>query len=247
MSIAPATQENNDLKALQQISFETTNVTNPETLQEYINIAKMMAGSGFYPEAKTAQQAVALMILGKHFGLSAVQSLTAIHIVKGKPMLHYSAILAKVRQHPDYDYKIQLHTSEICKIEFFLHGESCGISEFTKADATKQGTQNMDKHAKTMLLARAASNGVKWFCPDVLNGMPVYVQGEIVEEAENVDAGGSKRDRMKADLEARMAIQNGSIDAEARDVPEEEAASNTEDYSGPTVRDDQEPEGGLDI
>ncbi len=199
-----ANVENANLKQLQQISFETTSVANPQTLQEYINIAKMLAASGFYPDARTAQQAVALMILGSHFGLSPVQSLTAIHIVKGKPMLHYSAILAKVRQHPDYDYRIVEHTDKTAVIKFFHRGQECGESVFTDADARKAGTQNMEKHAKTMLLARAASNGVKWYCPDVLNGMPVYVQGEIPEQHESVDAGMTRNDRLKAELESRI-------------------------------------------
>lgn len=218
-SLEKVSAENVDLKALQQVSFEQTSVENPMTLQEYINLAKVMAGSGFYPDARTAQQAVALMILGRHFGLTAAQSLTAIHVVKGKPMLHYSAILAKVRQHPDYDYRIVEHNERSCEIEFFLHGESVGKSKFTEADAKKQGTQNMDKHAKTMLLARAASNGVKWYCPDVLNGMPVYVQGEIPDDAEHGDAGKSKRDVLKAELQARQAARGESIEAEAVEIP----------------------------
>lgn len=197
--------ENRDLRALQQASFDSTSVTVPTTLQEIVNIAKVMAGSGFYPDAKTAMQAAALMIMGQQFGLSPAQALTGIHIVKGKPMLHYSVILAKVRQHPHYDYRIVEHTEKVCRIEFIHNGSPCGESVFTVEDAKRQGTQNMDKHGKTMLLARAASNGVKWYCPDVLNGMPVYVQGEIPEDAVG-DVGISKRDQIWADLEARAAV-----------------------------------------
>lgn len=213
--------ENSNLKQLQQVSFDQTSVHNPTTLQEYVNLAKVMAGSGFYQDAKTAQQAVALMILGRHFGLSPVQSMTAIHVVKGKPMLHYSAILAKVRQHPEYDYRIEEHSEKIARIKFFHHGEECGESIFTDADAKKQGTQNMDKHAKTMLLARAASNGVKWYCPDVLNGMPVYVQGEIPEEQSYADAGMTRKDQLKAELQAKTATEEEAILATAVDVASE--------------------------
>lgn len=217
--------ENSQLKQLQQVSFDQTSVENPTTLQEYINLAKVLAGSGFYPDARSAQQAVGLMILGKHFGLSPVQSLTAIHVVKGKPMLHYSAILAKVRQHPDYDYRIAEHTDKVAKITFYYHGEECGESVFTEADAKKAGTQNMEKHGKTMLLARAASNGVKWYCPDVLNGMPVYVQGEMVDNGDHVDTGQTKKDLLKAELQAKQAERLGAIEVPGVDVdtaPEEE-------------------------
>jgi hypothetical protein len=39
-----------------------------------------------------------------------------------------------------------------------------------------------------MLFARAMSNGVKWFCPDVFNGNAVYVPEEL---GANVDADGN--------------------------------------------------------
>jgi hypothetical protein len=224
--------ENAQLKQLQQVSFEETKVENPTTLQEYINLAKVMAGSGFYPDAKSAQQAVALMILGRHFGLSPVQSMTAIHVVKGKPMLHYSAILAKVRQHPHYDYRIVEHTDKLAKIAFTYKGEPCGESVFTAEDAKKQQTQNMDKHGKTMLLARAASNGVKWYCPDVLNGMPVYVHGEIPEDGEHADTGQTKQDLLKAELQAKQAEREPVVEAEFTPTVEEEPETEEREVQG---------------
>lgn len=213
--------ENAQLKQLQQLSFESTSVSNPQTLQEYANIAKSMAASGYFGEVKNAHQAVALMILGRHFDLSPVQSLTGIHIVKGKPMLHYSVILAKVRQHPLYDYRIVKHDDKIATIAFTYKGEPCGESSFTIEDARKAGTQNMEKHGKTMLLARAASNGVKWYCPDVLNGMPIYVQGEIPEDADYQDTGKSRKDVLLAELQAKNVDREEAIVATAVDVASE--------------------------
>jgi hypothetical protein len=201
-------------KQANQLSIASTPITTPTTLEHIINIAKVMAASGFYPDAKSAQQAAALMIMGQQFGLTPAQALTGIHIVKGKPMLHYSVILAKVRQHPDYDYRITEHTDKICAIEFTRHGEPCGNSTFTEQDAKRAGTQNMDKHGKTMLLARAASNGVKWYCPDVLNGMPVYVDGEI--NAEYTDAPVAIKDQLKAEFAAQL----GESTAPALEAPE---------------------------
>jgi len=156
-------------KQAEKSSIANTPILCPTSLEHIINLAKVMAASGFYPDAAQAPKAAALMIMGQQFGLTPAQSLTGIHIVKGKPMLHYSVILAKVRQHPDYDYRITEHTDKICSIEFSRHGEPCGNSTFTDADAKRAGTQNMDKHGKTMLLARAASNGVKWYCPDAVS------------------------------------------------------------------------------
>jgi hypothetical protein len=37
----------------------------------------------------------------------------------------------------------------------------------------------MAKFPRNMLFARAMSNGVKWYCPDVTSGVTVYSEGEI--------------------------------------------------------------------
>jgi hypothetical protein len=220
MSDTTLEKANTDLKALQQLSFETTKIANPETLQDYINIGKVMAGSGMW-DIKNAQQATALMILGSYYGLSAVQSLTGIHIVQNKPMLHYSVILAKVRQHPDYDYRILERSEKLAKIVFYRHGEECGISEFDIAKATKRKTQNLDKMPEVMLMARAVGDGVRIYCPDVLNGMPVYAQGEIQEDP-SAELGLDRHASLRAELSAKIANENPdkaqSIVAEATDV-----------------------------
>jgi len=57
--------------------------------------------------------------------------------------------------------------------------ESIGKSEFTAADAAKAGTQNMGKFPRNMLFARAMSNGVRWYCPDVFSGNSVYTPEEL--------------------------------------------------------------------
>ncbi|NBO17384.1 MAG: hypothetical protein EBV07_00610 [Proteobacteria bacterium] len=53
-----------------------------------------------------------------------------------------------------------------------------GNSTFTIEDAKKAGTKNTDKFPRNMLFARAMSNGVKWYTPDVFAG-PVYVPEEM--------------------------------------------------------------------
>ena len=204
MSIQQSQQEPRDSAILAQ----TSAVDMPKNVAEVFAIAKVMAASGFYPDMTTAAKAATVMMLGIQFGIPPVQSLTAIHIVKGKPMLHYSAILSKVRQHPHYDYEIVESTATKAVVEFYRIKEGkmqpCGKSEFTVADAKRQGTQNMDRFPDTMLLARAVSNGVKRYCPDVLNGMPVYTPGEIEPEETYTDSP-SKAKSLMAELSAGSA------------------------------------------
>lgn len=203
-------------KIAEMRSFEETPIVGAASLQHVINLAKVMSASGFFPNATDAQKAAGLMILGQQFGLTAAQSLTGIHIVQGKPQLHYSVLLAKVREHPDYDYEIVEDTKTRALIRFFRKGKPCGDSVFTIEDAREAGTQNLQKWASTMLVARAASQGIKRYCPDVINGMPVYVQGEIEEEAEvaKTDARESLREAVRARAEAI------TINAEPEPAPE---------------------------
>ena len=53
-----------------------------------------------------------------------------------------------------------------------------GNSTFTIDDAKKAGTKNVDKFPKNMLFARAMSNGVRWYTPDIFNGS-VYTPEEL--------------------------------------------------------------------
>jgi len=77
-----------------------------------------------------------------------------------------------------YDYLVKKHDATACSIDFIQAGKVIGNSTFTIDDAKKAGTQNLDKFPRNMLFARAMSNGVKWFCPDVFT-MPVYTPEEM--------------------------------------------------------------------
>jgi hypothetical protein len=81
-------------------------------------------------------------------------------------------------------------------VEFVVDGERRGISRFTVDDADAAGLIKRDKPKsawmaarRNMLLARAMSNGVKWFVPEILGGMPVYAPGELPEQKPELTEG----------------------------------------------------------
>ncbi len=204
-----------------QIVRETSIVGVPKSLAETVEIAKVMGASGLYPDYNTAQKAAGAIVIGAQYGLSPAQSLGAIHIVKGKPMLHYSLILAKVREHPDYDYRIVESTDDVATVEFVRHDAVIGRESFTIVQARKQGTQNLEKFPDTMLLARAVSKGVKKYCPDVLNGMPTYVQGELDEpQTAPIRKSDSLREKMIDMANAVEPSAEPVIDAEFVEAPQ---------------------------
>ncbi len=195
-------------RALSRDIVKTLNVTKPTSLAEFIELGRVLFRSGIFEDIKTAEGAVGKMILGANMGLDPVQALTGIHVVKGKPQLHYRTLLAKVRMHPDYDYDIPELTNTVATVQFYRHGELKGTSTFTIEDAKRQGTQNIDKYPKNMLLARATSNGIGFYAPDVLYGIAVFSEGEITELTEDefheVELTGSPKDQLKAELAAGL-------------------------------------------
>lgn len=72
-------------------------------------------------------------------------------------------------------------------VDFTVGDKRRGVSRFTLDDARAAHLiKDSSKAAwntspRNMLLARAMSNGVKWFVPEVLGGLPVYVEGELPE------------------------------------------------------------------
>lgn len=149
-------------------------------------VGKALAASRMFKDATQAEQAFAKIILGRDLGLSPAQAMTGIHIVQGKPQVAATMLAAFVRSRPEYDFKVTEHTDTVCSIDFYRNGEKIGTSSFTWEDATRAKLNGKDvwkQHPRNMLFARAMSNGVKWYAPDATNGLPVYVEGEIIEQA----------------------------------------------------------------
>jgi hypothetical protein len=113
--------------------------------------------------------------------------MSGIHIIQGKPTIGAGLMAARVKGFGKYDYRVLEHTDKVCSIEYFQGANSLGVSTFTIEDAKKAGTKNIDRFPKNMLFARAMSNGVKWFTPDIYEN-PVYVPEEMEQVTEDATA-----------------------------------------------------------
>jgi hypothetical protein len=188
-------------------------------------LAKGLAASGFFKDATQANQAFAKLIFGRDLGLSATQALTDIYIVEGKPEMSANLQASKVKASGRYDYTVDHLDNEKCVLSFYAlvtpplrfdaERQPIGVSEFTMDDAKRAGLAGKgvwQKYPKNMLFARAMSNGVAFYCPDVMNGIRVYAEGEIadvqrVEQQQAVTADGSP-----------LAAQGAGVDPEPADA-----------------------------
>lgn len=155
------------------------------SLTEIMSIGKAFAESGMFPDIKTAAQAVVKIQAGAEMGIPPFAAMSGIHIIQGKPTVGAGLMAANVKGSGKYDYRVIQSTEKVCSIDFYQGKEKIGNSTFTIDDAKKAGTKNIDKFPKNMLFARAISNGVKWFTPDVFAG-PVYVPEEMNTLTEDI-------------------------------------------------------------
>ena len=184
-------------------------------------VGMMLAKSGYFIDATDAAQASVKVLAGMEMGFGAFSSMTGIHLIKGKPTVGANLMAAAVKASPKYDYRVlKMEDDEVC-IEFFerVNGklESIGKSKFDVRDAQKAGTQNMGKFPRNMLFARAISNGIKWYCPDVFNGSTTYVPEELGVE---VDDEGNVKIENDGTIKLNPQIEPAIIEAEAVPVNE---------------------------
>ena len=158
-------------------------------INELMNMAKAFAESGMFADTKSAAQAIVKIQAGQEIGIPPFAAMTGIHIIQGKPTIGAGLIASRVKGSGKYDYKVIEASEKVCSIDFYQGNTKIGNSTFTIEDAKKALTKNIDKFPKNMLFARAISNGVKWYCPDVFSG-PVYVPEEmqsVTEEATHIE------------------------------------------------------------
>jgi hypothetical protein len=151
-------------------------------------VAGMLAQSGYFEMAQDANKAIAQMavkvLAGREMGFGPFASVQGIHLIQGKPSVSANLMASAVKNSPRYDYRVRKMDATECTLEFFERDvagklESIGVSSFTAAEARTAGVKNMDKFPRNMLFARALSNGVRWYCPNVFAGNAVYIPEEL--------------------------------------------------------------------
>jgi hypothetical protein len=159
-------------------------------LQDTLKLGEVLARSKRFADDVSPEQAVVKVLAGQELGFGPIASMTGIYVIKGRVTVSANMMAQAVKRSTKYDYRIAQMDDTVCEIAFFETGQELGRSVFTLEDARKAGTQNIDKFPRNMLFARAMSNGVKWYCPDVFNtgvytpeelGVPVDGEGEIID------------------------------------------------------------------
>lgn len=191
-----------------------------DEMQTLWRIAEAMNASGDYKGKRdkdgnwsgvsTPEQAFNRILIGRDLGLSPAQAMMGIDLVRGNLQIRAVLLASFVRQSRQYDYKVVKHDERECTLEFFRYPvawseaaaveqrEWLGASTFTIEDAAhakliRPGSP-WETVPRNMVFARAMSNGVKWYCPDLLGGVPVYTEGDDLAGPEGETIGASESD-----------------------------------------------------
>lgn len=165
-------------------------IIQPDELDTIQRAARLLAVSNYFDGKGDNPQAIAMLaakiLAGREMGFGPFASANGIHIIQGKPAVGANLMASAVKSSGRYTYKVLELSATICRIEFFEKvadkWQSAGISEYTIKEAEIAGLSAKDmwkKYAKNMLFARAMSNGVRFYAPDVFSGNVVYVPEEL--------------------------------------------------------------------
>lgn len=176
MSLVPASEPNVRLADL-----------SPE-YSEIMVLGKVLQASGYFKDVRDQAQAVTKILFGRELGISPINSMSAIHIIEGKPTLSANLLAALIKRSGKYDYRVKVSTPTCCQITFLQKAgaawEEIGVSEFNWDDARAAGVtgkSNWKTYPKAMLFARALSQGERMYCPDV-SVCALYVPEELGAE-----------------------------------------------------------------
>lgn len=196
---------------------------------------------------KTRAVGIALvkMQYGAEVGLGPMSAIAGVHLIKGKPSLGAGIVASRIQAHPLFRFRQLEQTATSCTLRFWEREaegaawEHVGDSTYTLADAKLaglEGNANWKKHPRSMLFARALTDGARRFCPVVFSGS-VYTPEELsdgqvleadfapVPEAEPPSGGGAVSGARGADtaLEAELhediAGEQGALEQGAADEP----------------------------
>lgn len=153
----------------------------PASIDEASTLARAAVASRLYA-VQSPEAALMILLTGRDLGLTASQSLRAIHVISGKPVVSADALVAAVRRSGlCASWRVVESTPTSATIETKRVGEEHPETEtFTWQDAERAGLTRGDNYRKwprEMLRHRCAASLARRVYPDAVLGC--YEPGEM--------------------------------------------------------------------
>lgn len=192
--------------------------------------AEKLYSSGMFQDATSVAQAFVKIAAGAELGLTPFQSMSGVHLIKGKPVVGAGLLAALLDRDPNYSYTVEWDPDEAspqaCTVAVSKGGTLRGKSRFSLEDAKRAGIlrDNWLKYPSAMLFARAMSQAVRWYAPGA-TGTSVYVEGELTADVEvTVPEGVTAKPRTRVTAEVILPepvenIEGDDVDYEPVTTP----------------------------
>jgi hypothetical protein len=176
------------------ITPPATPIPSDAEARSIFQLATTLAESGLFKDTRQASQAFAKIMFGRDLGLGATQAMTGIDLIEGKPSMSANLQAALLRQYrsPEgerYDYRADVSAAgcrvTVLRINAAGEREEIGTTSFGPEEAKQAGLaggKNYQKFGPNMYFARAISNAVAFFAPEVTYGVRTYSEGELTGE-----------------------------------------------------------------
>ena len=192
----------------------------PSNLDAAINVATRLYKSGLLPSSvKSAEAALAIIMFGRERNLTAMQSLTTIYIVEGKPAMSSDLMAAKVLESGLAEYfEFAESTPDRCTYVTKRKGRPEKSITWTIEQARQAGVAGKDvwkRYPAAMLRHRAASDLARSVYPEIVLGL--YDPDEIEPSAApppNPEAARAAEVMLHADI----AKIRAEVETAARDM-----------------------------
>lgn len=177
-----------------ELERRPVNLGSPMTdMDEAYRLSKNLALASLMPDAIRGKPAdvLALLMYGQDLGLSPMQAIQGIYVVKGKPQLSGTTWIALARK-AGHKVRILESTDELCTVEITRVDDTGNPHRetFTLQDAVRAGLCHIkegkafsrsskgepmpwESYTRTMLRNRAISGCAKFACPEVALGFGV--------------------------------------------------------------------------
>jgi hypothetical protein len=152
--------------------------TSTDKLQLQMQLAKLIARGG--PEA----QAFLTVSFAEQRGLDLLTCTQGVNFVRGRPVID-ATLQRALAKRAGYRVRVTVATTTSATVEVSEGDELLGTATYTLDDARAAGLAEKDnwkQNPKAMLVARATTQAMRWFAPDVMTGLLVE------DEADDTDA-----------------------------------------------------------
>lgn len=167
-----------------------TNQNIVRSVDDLIRLGATLLKSGLLPTTiKTPEAATAIILKGSELGIGAMEALSSINVILGKPTTSPQLMLALARRTKELeDIKIEDDGSK-CVVTIKRKGQTPVTTSFSMEDAKAMnlsGKDNWNKQPKVMRQWRALAANLRLTFPDAISGLFTHEEmgAEVVADSE---------------------------------------------------------------